>query len=172
MCFSPHDRPRSWAVSLKRSPMVALDTHFETSEASWQSTFIELLPEIEQRLRRAFRHLDLESRDDLTEEGVVHALLSFVRLHEKKRATSVSASTLAWYAAKQVRRGRPAASRMNACEPLSRYAHGKTALTHDAISWLILPARVGQPRRRGRKLCTIWTSNRDEDSTPSSQHEV
>ena len=48
----------------------------------------------------------------------MHCLLSFVRLHEQGRAEAASASTLAWYAALAVKRGRPAGSRMNGKEPL------------------------------------------------------
>ena len=55
-------------------------------------------------------------------EGVVHCLLSFVRLHEQGRAEAATASTLAWFATLAVRRGRPAGNRMNGKEPLSRYA--------------------------------------------------
>ena len=81
-----------------------------------------MLPEIQQRLRRAFRHLDSASCEEAIAEGVVHCLLSFARLHERGRADAASASTLAWYAALAVKRGRPAGNRMNGKEPLSRYA--------------------------------------------------
>ena len=56
------------------------------------------------------------------EEGVIHALLSYVRLFEQGRAESASAMSLAWFAAKQVKQGRPAVGRLNSREPLSRYA--------------------------------------------------
>lgn len=92
------------------------------TDRNWQASFVVMLPEIEQRLRHAFRHLDSESRDDATEEGVVHALLSYVRLSEQGRAESASAMSLAWYAARRVNRGRPAVGRLNSREPLSRYA--------------------------------------------------
>ena len=77
-----------------------------------------MLPEIQQRLRRAFRQLDPESREDAIAEAVVHCLLSFARLHDQGRAEAASASTLAWYAALAVKRGRPAGNRMNGKEPL------------------------------------------------------
>jgi len=92
------------------------------TEQNWQASFVAMLPEIQQRLRYAFRHLDAESRDDATEEGIIHALLSYMRLFARGRASAASAASLAWYAAKQVKRGRPAAGRMNLREPLSRYA--------------------------------------------------
>jgi len=102
--------------------MIAVDNHRQETQATWQSAFVVMLPEIEQRLRHAFRHLHADARDDAIEEGVVNCLLSYARLHERGRAESASAMSLAWFAAKHVNRGRPAVGRMNNCEPLSRYA--------------------------------------------------
>ena len=102
--------------------MIAVNNERQDNETTWQSSFVTMLPEIQQRLRRAFRHLDAEAREEAIEEGVVHSLLSFARLHEQGRAEAATASTLAWYAALAVKRGRPAGSRMNGKEPLSRYA--------------------------------------------------
>ena len=94
----------------------------EKRPCTWQSAFVAMLPEIQQRLRHAFRHRDPDAREDAIEEGVVNCLLSYARLHERGRAESASAMSLAWYAAKRVKQGRPAVGRMNNCEPLSRYA--------------------------------------------------
>ena len=58
--------------------MIALNN--EQNETTWQSTFVTMLPEIEQKLRLAFYRLDAEAREDAIEEGVVHALLAYVRL--------------------------------------------------------------------------------------------
>jgi hypothetical protein len=101
--------------------MIAFSDDPQNNDANWQPIFVAMLPEIEQRLRRAFRHLDADAREDSVEEGVVHALLSYSRLHDQGRTGQVSPSTLAWYAALQVKRGRPVAGRMNGKEPLSRY---------------------------------------------------
>jgi hypothetical protein len=94
-------------------------------QSQWQETFITMLPEIQQRLRRAFRHLDPASLEESIAEGIMHCLLSYARLHERGRAEVATASTLAFYSARQVKRGRPAAGRMNGKEPLSRYARIK-----------------------------------------------
>jgi hypothetical protein len=102
--------------------MIEICNHQQNSQGTWQTEFVELLPELEKRLRRAFRQLDAEACEDATEEGVIHSLLAFVRLHDQGRTHSVSASTLAWYAAKQIGRGRTAVGRLNSREPLSRYA--------------------------------------------------
>ena len=52
--------------------MIAINN--ERNETTWQSNFVAMLPEIQQRLRRAFRQLDPEAREDAIEEGVVHSL--------------------------------------------------------------------------------------------------
>ena len=102
--------------------MIAVDNQRQETQATWQAEFVELLPEIQQRLRHAFRHLDAEAAEDAIEEGVIHALLSYVRLFEQGRAEAASAMSLAWFATKQVKQGRPAVGRLSSREPLSRYA--------------------------------------------------
>ena len=99
--------------------MIAINN--ERNETTWQSSFVAMLPEIEQKLRLAFCRLDSEAREDAMEEGVVHSLLAFARLHEQGREQVATASSLAWYSSRQVKRGRPTAGRMNGKEPLSRY---------------------------------------------------
>jgi hypothetical protein len=102
--------------------MIANNNERNDNETNWQSSFVTLLPEIEQKLRIAFCRLDPEAREDATEEGIVHSLLAYVRLHEQGRLEAATASSLSWYSSRQVKRGRPAAGRMNGKEPLSRYA--------------------------------------------------
>ena len=41
----------------------------ERNETTWQSNFVAMLPEIEQKLRLAFCRLDPEAREDAIEEG-------------------------------------------------------------------------------------------------------
>jgi hypothetical protein len=88
----------------------------------WQARFLAMLPEIQQRLRYSFRRLDAASREEAIAEGVLHAMLSFLRLHERRRSDAICASSLAWYAALAVKQGRPAAGHMNSKEPFSQYA--------------------------------------------------
>jgi len=94
----------------------------ERNETNWQSRFVAMLPVIQQKLRLAFCRLDPEAREDAIAEGVVHTLLAYLRLHEQGRAEVATPSSLAWYSSREVKRGRPAAGRMNSKEPLSRYA--------------------------------------------------
>src|SRR4051794_39925098 len=81
-------------------PMIALNMK---SDACWQSSFLDILPEIERRLHVVFRRLSPEAREEAIQEAVVHCLLSYARLHERGRADSVTPSNLAWYAALQVK---------------------------------------------------------------------
>ena len=94
----------------------------ERNESNWQQSFVAMLPEIQQKLRLAFCRLDHEAREDAIEEGVVHSLLAYLRLHDQGRAEVATASSLAWYSSRHVKRGRPAGGSMNGKEPLSRYA--------------------------------------------------
>jgi hypothetical protein len=119
----------------------------ERKDIAWQSGFVAMIPEIELKLRLAFCRLDPEAREDAIEEGVVHSLLAYLRLYEQRRAEVATASNLAWYAAKHVKRGRPAGGRMNGKEPLSRYAqigHGIQVESHagDWIDTLVTDKRA------------------------------
>lgn len=102
--------------------MIAHNDERNDTDASWQSNFITILPELEQRLRGAFRDLDPESHEESVREAIAHSLFAYARLYEQGRADVATPSTLAFYSSRQVKRGRPAAGRMNSKEPLSRYA--------------------------------------------------
>jgi hypothetical protein len=100
--------------------MIAVNSDRQKNESNWQSAFVDMQPEIRKWLRLAFRRLGPEAREDAIEEGIIHSLLSYSRLHAKGRAAQANASTLAWYAARAVKRGRPAVGRMNGKDPLSQ----------------------------------------------------
>jgi hypothetical protein len=119
--------------------MIAMNEE-RPDQSDWQSDFLTLLPEIQQRLCSTFRHLDAAAREESIAEGVVHCLLSFARLHEQGRAGVANAASLAWYASLAVKRGRPAANRMNSKEPLSRYAQVGNGIhvEHRPGNWLDL----------------------------------
>jgi len=102
--------------------MVVKSTCSKRPQLSWQDAFMKHLPELERRLARAFRHLGAEAREDSTADALALAMFSFRRLYLRGRSQHVSPSTLAWYAAMQIRRGCSAGCRQNAHEPLSRFA--------------------------------------------------
>ena len=102
--------------------MIAINKESQHNASDWQTAFVAMLPEIKRWLRIAFCRLSIEAREDAIAEGIAHCLLAYVRLHEQGRTEVATASSLAWYSSRQVRRGRPAVGRMNSKEPLSRYA--------------------------------------------------
>jgi len=111
----------------------------EPNESTWQSEFVTMLPEIEHKLRLAFCRLDPEAREDAIEEGVVHSLLAYARLHEQGRAQVATASSLAWYSSCHVKRGRLAVGGMNGKDPLSPYAQmGKGIQVEPHGNWIDL----------------------------------
>ena len=116
--------------------MIAINN--KRNKTTWQSDFVAMLPEIEQKLLLAFRHLDPEAREDAIEEGVVHSLLAYVRLHEQGREEVATPSSLAWYSSRHVKQGRPAGGRINSKDPLSRYAQiGKgIRIEQDSGQWI------------------------------------
>jgi len=114
--------------------MIMNNDEREPRLCTWQSRFVDMLPEIEQKLCLAFCGLGPEARADAVEEGIVHALLSFIRLYEQCRAEVATPASLAWYSSRHVKRGRPAGTRMNAKEPLSKYAQLGRGIRVDSLA--------------------------------------
>jgi hypothetical protein len=132
--------------------MIALN---KKPDACWQSSFLDILPEIERRLYVVFCRLSPEAREEAIEEAVVHCLRSYARLHIRGRADSVTPSNLAWYATLQVKSGRPATGRMTRKEPLSRYAQIGSGIQVEQTAWietLVEDKRASVPDQVAAKL--------------------
>jgi hypothetical protein len=112
--------------------MIAFFKGPQEAGSTWQDAFLAMLPEIESRLRREFRDLHHDSREEAIREGVAHCLFAYVRLHGRGRTHRVTPFTLVLYSARYVRRGRPAAGRMNSKDPLSRYAQLRKGIRVDS----------------------------------------
>lgn len=124
---------------------------------TWQSQFVAMLSELEQRLKSKFRDLDPASKEEAVSEGIAHALMAYVRLHEQGRSEVASARSLACYSAKQVKSGRPAIGRMNRNEPLSLYAQLLSGIQVDRsfgewIDCLVEDKRASVPDQVAAKL--------------------
>jgi hypothetical protein len=137
--------------------MIAANIERQNNELNWQSAFIDMLPEIRKWLRLAFRQLGPDAREEAVAEGVVHSLLSYSQLHGKGRAHRANASSLAWYAVRAVKRGRPAVGRMNGQEPLSRYAQVGSRIRFERqngewIDKLVQDKRASVPDQVAAKL--------------------
>jgi hypothetical protein len=137
--------------------MIAINDERQTEETDWQPIFVAMLPEIQQKLHLAFCRLDPEAREDAIEEGIVHSLLAYIRLHEQGRTEVATASSLAWYSSRQIKRGRPAGNRMNSKEPLSRYGQLGNGIQVDQtqgkwIDTLVEDKRASVPDQVAAKL--------------------
>jgi hypothetical protein len=137
--------------------MIAVSSERQNNESNWQSAFVDMLPEIRKWLRLAFRQLGPEAREEAVEEGIVHSLLSYSQLHGKGRQHIANASSLAWYAVRAVKRGRPAVGRMNGMEPLSRYAQVGSRIRFERhngewIDKLVQDKRASVPDQVAAKL--------------------
>jgi len=121
--------------------MIEMSKDGALTQGSWQAEFLALLPDVQRRLRQAFRHRDAAAREEATADGIMHCLLAYSRLHAQGRADSATASSLAWYAAKQVRRGRTAGCRLNSQEPLALYAQRRRGFRTE-------PLQSGGPSER------------------------
>jgi len=109
--------------------MTAINNNVSPKTNDWQSGFVALLPEIQQRLDYAFRHRNTEARDDATTDGIAHALLAYRRLYQRHRVEVATATNLAWCAIRQVEAGRVAGNPLNSREPLSLYAQRRRAMS-------------------------------------------
>jgi hypothetical protein len=135
--------------------MIMINSELDEHPNTWQSNFVAMLPEIQQKLRLAFCRLDLEAREDAIEEGTVHSLLAYVRLHDQGRAEVATPSSLAWYSSRHVKRGRPAGGRMNGKEPLSRYGQISNDIQIEPSNWidvLVFDKRAAVPDQVAAKL--------------------
>ena len=72
----------------------------------WQEKFLEMLPEIEQHTRRAFRRLDSDAREEAMQSVVTSAAMAYATLAASAKTEQCHASTLARYGVMQYRSGR------------------------------------------------------------------
>jgi hypothetical protein len=142
--------------------MTNADTENIPEGANWQPSFAAMLPEVVQNLQRAFCRLDYSSREEAICEAIMHSLLAYIRLHDQGREAVASPSSLAFYSARQVRCGRPAAGRMNGKEPLSRYAQLRNGIHVERPDWielLVSDKRASVPEQVAMKLdMNAWFS--------------
>jgi len=88
---------------------------------AWHAGFLAMLPAIRRQLKVAFRHLDPEARAEAVQEGVCNAMVAYVRLHERGEVEKAYPSSLAQYAARQIRDGRKVGGSLNVKDVSSHY---------------------------------------------------
>ena len=116
-----------------------------------QEQFLEMLPLIRSRARRAFRRLDPESREDLIEETIANAFCNFVRLVRNGKANTAYATPLANFAIRQAISGRRVGSKSrihDVTSPFARSARGIRVERFDSEQGALRIALV-EDRRAG-----------------------
>ncbi|MDQ3329811.1 MAG: hypothetical protein M3552_04040 [Planctomycetota bacterium] len=90
--------------------------------------FLELLPEIERRLRWAFRELTGDAKAEALQEATCHACRAYARLAEQKRGRVATAKSLARFAVRQFHAGRRVGHGMNINDVYSEYCQRRRGL--------------------------------------------
>jgi len=98
--------------------MIALASTIPTRE----ERFLEMLPQIREQARHAFRNEHSERREELLAEVIANCWVAFVRLMDRGLENVIYPTPLAQYAIRQVRDGRRVGSKMNAHDVSSGYA--------------------------------------------------
>jgi len=113
--------------------MIAFHTASDVAAPSRHAGFLALLPTIQAYVRRAFRHLAPEARDEAVQEGIGHAFVAYARLVQRGKTELAYASPLARYAVARFRVGRRIGSPLNCHDILSPYAQRKKNFTVERL---------------------------------------
>lgn len=136
-CVFPHAVPTGTASSPKAVPMtqqiIPESSPRYTAERNnaltdWQYSFEELLPQIQCRLRFAFRGLSAEAKDEAVQEATCHACRAYASLAEQRRTQVATAASLARFAVAQFRAGRRFGHRLNINDVSSEYCQQRRCL--------------------------------------------
>jgi hypothetical protein len=93
----------------------------EQPAAPWHETFLEMLPKIQRLASLAYRGLPAETREDLIEEVIAHAVVAFKALHDKGKVNLAYPSVLAMHGIKRTNIGRRVGVKMNVRDVSSKY---------------------------------------------------
>ncbi len=101
---------------------VAKSVRRRQSPPAWHALFLDMLPQIRQQARRAFRSANPEAQDELVAEVVANAFQAFARLAERGKIELAYPTPLAQFAIRQVCAGRHVGTPRNVRDVSSRYA--------------------------------------------------
>ena len=102
--------------------MIAIAKPFANDVASSHVKFLDLLPQIRNQARLAFRAVRPELKEELLAEVVANAYCAFARLVERGKLDLAFATPLAQFAIRQVRAGRRVGAKLNGRDITSRHA--------------------------------------------------
>ena len=100
---------------------------------AWQDGFLSVLPEIERRLRFAFRELFAEAKEEAVQEATCLACRAYARLAADGRAGVATGASLAGYAAAQYRAGRRAVAPLNVRDVCSAHCRLRKGVTVERL---------------------------------------
>ena len=95
--------------------------------------FLEMLPQIREQARMAFRFARPEVREDLITEVIANAFVAFARLAERGKVELAYPTPLAQYAIRQVRAGRRVGTKLNVRDVSSRYSQRVKSFTVEQL---------------------------------------
>jgi hypothetical protein len=114
--------------------MIANAKRMRQSVASARAAkFLDLLPQIREQARFAFRGEGRERREELIAETIANCWVALVRLAERGLIDVVYATPLTQYAIKQVRDGRRVGCRLNVRDVSSEYAQQSKRFTVERL---------------------------------------
>ena len=116
--------------------MIALENTVSrrNSPPAWHSLFLEMLPQICQQARSAFRFADPEAQEELVAEVVANACCAVERLVERGKAELAYPTPLAQFAIRQVCDGRLVSTKLNGRDVSSRYAQLANGITVERLN--------------------------------------
>ncbi len=99
-----------------------------------QQRFLQLLPQIEQQARVAFRGLGSEQRQELIAEVIANAYVAFARLVQRGIEDSIYATPLAQFAIRQVRTGRRVGGKLNVKDVTSVHCQRRKGVQVESLT--------------------------------------
>jgi hypothetical protein len=109
----------------------------------WHSGFLKVLPAVQLHAQIQFRHFSPERREDLVQEAIASACVSFQLLAAKGKLHVATPATLATYAVRHVRSGRHVGSHQDSAKdvlsPVVRRRHGVQVIEFDTTGMVRIP---------------------------------
>jgi hypothetical protein len=104
-----------------------------TPSPDWHTTFLTMLPKIQDHARFRFRHLTDDRLEDAAQEVVCNCLVAYASLVEQGRATAATWSSLAKFAVAQVRSGRRVGTSLNIKDITSSYCQQRKHIAVESL---------------------------------------
>jgi hypothetical protein len=117
----------------KPSATTTTTTSTNDDQPACHDQFLALLPAIRRQARVAFRHQDIEAREEAIAEVAAYAWIAFRRLAELGRVSLACPSALARFGVRRVRDGRCVGCRANVCDVLSPWCRRRKGVRVESL---------------------------------------